>query len=732
MILAFIIAIPSVHNQLKARQSRTTVITGTVRDTDTKEPLGWTSVLILELNRAATAHEDGTFHFENLPAGTYSLKTFRLGYGSLVHRVTIQHGQTLRVDLELKNTPLSTETVVVVDSSAEQTSVIKPTEVIAGKRLQQQLSRTLAETLSKETGISQRTMGPAPARPVLRGLGGDRLLILEDGGRTGDISATAPDHAVVIDPLTADRVEIIRGPAALRYGPNTLAGTINVVRGQVPSSIVHHVHGAVSVQGETVNGGLAGGGVVNIPAGEFVLRMDAGLRNASDIHTPGGVLRNTSYRNYTTSLGGSLIQSWGFAGMAGGQYESKYGIPGGFVGAHPRGVTIEVERTHAQGKLELVNPFPGLKRIESEFGFTNYYHKELESTGTVGIEFGVMTWSGEAIAHTAPWSVFTAGVIGVSGEFRNFASGGFSSTPETDERNIAAFVFQEATFSGFSLQGALRVDARTVSPLKEDPSSRIGPIVRRSFTDVSASAGGVYDLGSNLFTGLTLMRSFRAPSIEELYSEGPHLAAYSFEVGNPALQAEHGFGVEWYLRYGSDDVRGQVTLFSNSLSQYIFPRNTGLLNFRTLLPLYQFTGMNALMRGAEASTEIKLTNTLVLGGSLSFVEGTLEETDSPLPMMPPLNGRVELRYSTNTLTAGFSARWSSRQNRVDQFEQPTSGYTILDAVAQYQFGSGAFFHTFILNMENIFNTEYRVHLSRVKSIIPEPGRNIKLLYKLFF
>lgn len=706
------------------------VLSGTVIDAETREPVGWTSVLLLEINRYVTAHENGFFIFPNLPPGRHTLKTYRLGYHQLIRTVTLTDRETLNVVLELRSTPLTTETIVIVgDPAGANGSVLKPVEVLTGKKLQQQLGRTLAETLSKEPGVTQRTMGPAPARPVLRGLGGDRLLILEDGGRTGDISATAPDHAVVIDPLTADRIEIIRGPAALRYGPNTMGGTINVVRGQIPSNNVGHLHGNLNLQAESVNRGFSGGGAVTGPVGPFAFRFDGSGRSASDIATPGGRLLNSSYRNYNASAGLSFVEEWGYAGIGGGTYVSRYGIPGGFVGAHPKGVRIELDRQHVQARTEWFEPFSWARRVEAEIAFTDYFHQEFESGGSVGIEFGVLTYSGEIAAQTPGWGPFSAGFIGLSAEYRDFAAGGFSFSPPTEEQNIALFLYEEVPLGALTLQGAVRYDVRRVRPREKD-SPRIGLIRERRFGDVSGALSAVYDFGGNVLGGWTIMRSFRAPSVEELFSEGPHLAAYSFEVGNPAMDAEAGWGTEAYVRFAGEQARGQATFFYNTIAGYIFPRNTGQINYRTLLPVYQFTGLSADFVGAEIVGETSVFSPLLAGFSVSSVHGTLRSTRSPLPMIPPLSGKVDVRYSSAQLSAGVVGRLAARQNRVDQFEQPTAGYAILDLIAQYQFSTASMFHTFVLNIENVLNREYRMHLSRVKSIMPEPGRNVKLLYKL--
>jgi iron complex outermembrane receptor protein len=709
------------------------VLRGRVMDAETGEALGWTALLIMELNRSAVAHEDGAFRFSNLPAGEFSLKCMRLGYQATIYKITIAPDDTVELLIELKSSPLTTETVVVIARTAGSlSSVIKPDEVFAGKKLQQQLGRTIAETVNNEPGISQRTMGPAPARPVIRGLGGDRLLILEDGGRTGDLSATASDHAVAIDPMTSERIEVIRGPAALVYGPNTLGGVINVVRGQIPSNALDHWHGHLSLQGETVNEGITGAASITGPLGPFVLRADGTTRRADDITTPVGTLTNSNIRTDNGSLGMSHIADWGYGGFSANAYRSRYGVPGGFVGAHPFGVRVDMQRRQYEAKAELVRPFSLVNRAEVSGTFTEYFHQEFESNGSLGTEFGVLTYHVGVMAFLDQWSVFSNGIAGVWGEYRDFAAGGFIFTPPTKERTLAAYLYEEVSAGDFTLQASLRFDARTVDPGETRASRLIGTVRKRTFGNVSGAAAGIYNLNSGWYGGLTFMRSFRAPGIEELFSEGPHLAAYSFEVGNPDLEEEVGFGTELFLRRVAERGRLQISLFRNVISGYIFPRNTGLVNTRTLLPVYQYSGRGALMAGGEFTFEWRLTQGLVGSGSLSYVRGSLRDTDTPLPMMPPLNGKLSLRYTTGLLTLGLVLRGSSSQSLVDEFEEPTAGYLAPDAFVHYQIMTGSALHTFALTLENISNREYRMHLSRVKSIMPEPGRSLKFYYRFYF
>jgi iron complex outermembrane recepter protein len=709
----------------------TGTITGIVRDRESLEPLGWTSVLLVELNRSTTAHEEGDFHFTRVPAGTYTLKAFRVGYQPLQLRLTLHANDSIDVMLAMTATAFVTESVVIEADSRSTERLVRPAVEISGRKLQQQLGRTLAETIDNEPGVAQRSMGPAPARPVLRGMGGDRLLILEDGARTGDLSATASDHAVAIDPMNAERIEIVRGPAALMYGANAMGGVVNVARGEIPTLRPDHVHDTASLQGETVNTGGAAGIELRVPAGPLALRGDASLRTTDDITTPAGVLRNTAIRTTGASLGASVPGAWGFAGASASTYTSTYGIPGGFVGAHPNGVDVDITRSQYGARAELL-PASLVQRIELDASYARYYHEEREASGIIGARFGVLTANAGARAHHAAIGPFSRGSVGVWTQWRDFAASGFVTTPASVERAFALYGMEEIPLGDLTLVASLRGDIADVTPDTERASRVIGSISRRSFASFSGGLSAVYDLGAGISAGASLLRTSRAPALEELYSEGPHLAAYSYEIGNPALAMEHGIGLDLFARYEGENHRASVTLFRTGFTGYIYPRNTGTINFRTLLPLYQFAGGDALLTGAETMAEWLFSSHWNVALTASYVHGTLSATGTPLPQMPPLTGKVSLRYTRGALVLGASLRTATAQHRTGEFEQPTAGYAVVDLLAQYQLSTGLFLHTLVLVAENLLDTEYRVHLSRVRSVMPEPGRNVKLLYRVYF
>jgi iron complex outermembrane recepter protein len=708
----------------------TATLAGTVVDVESGEPIGWATVAIVELARAERSHPDGSFHLPEIPAGTYTVRVSFLGYQTVEQTVTVPAESSISVKIALRSTALAGQTVVVNAEREALAAPYRPSETITGARLQQQLGRTLAETIAGEAGVSQRTMGPATARPVVRGLGGDRLQLLEDGAATGDLSATSSDHAVAIDPLNAERVEIVQGPQSLLYTANALGGVVNLVRHRIANSMPDRIHGTASLQGESVNIGYTGGVAASLPVGPLAVQLDASGRRAKDIRTASGTLGNTDYDAFNGSLGLSAMTAWGFIGAAGGLMRSDYGIPGGFAGAHEEGVRVEMEKEFAEGAFEVLPEASLLRRVEVHASYTRYQHREIESTGDIGTEYGLLSGEGSALAHHDTLGPFTRGSFGLRYEGRDLAANGVS-IPRTRESAFGAVAYEERSIDRWTLRGALRADHRILTPETSRLAS-IGRIERRTFTGASGSLGILYNTSPSMQLGVTAMRTFRTPTIDELYSEGPHLASYSYEVGNPALDAETGLGVEASARYADDRGHLSLAVFRNEIDGYIYPRNTGDTSFRLRLPIYQQTGAHVVMMGAEASAEWELLDKLVVSGSVSFVQGDLVEEDRPLPTIPPLGGRVGLRYAWSWLTVGASLRMASAQNRVAEFEEPTEGYVLADAYAQAQFVFGSVLHSLSLSLDNAGDTDYRSHLSRTKSIMPEPGRNVRLLYRLYF
>ncbi len=712
-------------------------LVGVVVDARTGEGLGWASLYIEKINSSVTAHEDGSFHFYDIPAGKYELLIFRVGYQDEDVIVQIAAKDTNFITIKLKYSPMSTEEIVVESDKFDVISAMQePVVEVSGKKLRQNLGVTIAKTLEGEPGLAQRTMGPAPARPVLRGLGGDRLLILEDGERTGDLSASSTDHAVVIEPMNAQRIEVIRGPAALIYGSNTIGGVINVSRGYVPATLPHRIEGTLSLQGESVNQGYAGGANLTIPLGKFATRFEGSYRKADDIESPNQTLQNTDIETKNATAGLSYFPQWGFLGASGSLYESEYGIPPDPNGGHPNGVRIDLNREHFESQSEIYPGLPWWYRTDLSYSYKRYKHTEFESNNQVGVRFGVVTHDVNVLTHFNEKGTFVHGEIGLWGEMRDYASSGLNFTPASKEYSYAGFLYGEHDLGRFGFSASLRYDHKSVVPHEEKVVDRADYslyIRQRDFGDLSGGFTVAYHTGAGFTVGSTLMRTFRAPGIEELFSEGPHLAAYAYEVGNSELGKENGFGAEVFLDYTGESLNWHLAVFRNDIKGYIFPQNTGRRSLRRAdLFLYQYVGEDALMTGFETTFDWHFYGPWSVLGVLSYVKGDLVEKGTPLPQIPPLNGRVGLSYESGSFSVQGGIRFADSQERVGEFETPTAGYVVLDLSAQYYFQALNFLHTLTFSIENATNTEYRQHLNRVKDIMPEPGRNIKLLYKVYF
>jgi iron complex outermembrane receptor protein len=713
-------------------------LAGRMLDAESSDPIGWVTVLVEDTERGQMTDEQGRFFFADLPAGRHVIQTLHISYHDTRFAVEITAGDTARVDLHIGHQELHLEGVHIEGQRvASPAPLVEPDVVFSGNKLRQNLSQTIAETIDYEPGIAQRTMGPAPARPVLRGLSGDRLLILEDGERTGDLSATSSDHAVAVDPMTTQRIEIVRGPETMLYGSNALGGVINVQRGYVPVERPESSGGTISWQGESVNGGLSLGlERVHPLGGSLALRADGSWRTAGDVSTPRGTLTNTDIQTGNAALGLSTVHAGGYAGGAIGVYQSDYGIPPDPNGGHPDGVTIEMERQHAELRAQWRRDIlMGAQTLDVHHTFSRYGHAEYEDSRALGMEFGVLTHNGGAQMRWTPSGARQHTALGFWYEYRNYAAAGLNFTPDAKEYAGALFSFSGWRSGPWQAQSALRADVRRIQPEGVRYSRRVGSIETRSFSGLSGGFSLQYQPHTHIATGAALMRTFRAPGIEELFSEGPHLASYAYEVGNSSLDSERAWGMEVFFEFRRDGDYMNIALFRNQIDGYIFPKNTGQRSWRRAdLFLYQTAGLDAIMHGVETSFAWHMTARWKTAGTLSYVQGILPELeDEAMPRLPPLQGRIGLTYEPlEALEWTGSLRWAAAQKRIGPFETPTDGYAVWDLSGQYNVYWRGHLHAFSLSLQNATDAVYRKHLNRIKELFPEPGRSARLLHKVFF
>ena len=709
-------------------------IEGVVRDAETGEPLAGANVSVVGSGTRAVTHGDGTFHLNGIVEGDYTLRAERLGYKGATIAVTTGDESPVVV-IELGRSPIALRRMVVTATISERGAeeALRPVSVMAGDELQRAMKATVAATLASMPGLADASTGPTVSQPVIRGLSGDRVLMLEDGTAVGDASNSGPDHTTALDPSSARRIEVVRGPGALLYGGNGLGGVINVIRDEIPSAVPHHFTGAATLQTQTVTGSVAGTATAFFGVAEQVpLRVEVAARAAGNLKTPEGTLPNTDGAMWSGAIGAARVADWGHMGASFRGYLNDYGIPGGFVGGHQEGVRIEMERTASKFQAVVDKPAGVFRDLRFDATHTWYEHREIEPPDILGTLFVQQKASGAVLGRHGGWGPFAAGAMGARLSWEDFGYGGGLYTPDTRRLKAALYLLEEVDLGPARIEWGLRYDWIRTDPLENEGDSDIGEIRDRNFDSFSGSLGVLYSHGSGLTLGTSAVHAFRAPDINELYSKGPHLAAHVFEVGNTALKGEIGRGIDVFLRFESDRVSAEVTGFHNDIRNYVYGEDTGRLNQRIPLRVYQFQGNDAVFTGFEARADIGLGRGLVLETAASSVTGSLKITGRALPLVPPLRGHVALKYERPLWFIRAEAEMAGRQDRIGEFESATDGYRLFNAAAGARLTLGGRLNVLTVSLDNATDIEYRNHLSRVKEIMPEAGRGLSVTYRVVF
>jgi iron complex outermembrane receptor protein len=704
-----------------------------VHDAETDEAVAGATAHLVEAGQYDVADETGAIEIEDVPYGEWRVEITRLGYRDATLDLEVDERERCYV-VHLVPTAHQTGEVVVTDarvlSFSEREARFR--SELAGAKLDRRMGATLAATLKNEAGFAMRSMGPAPARPVVRGLGGSRVVFAEDGVRIVDLSASSPDHATTVEPFVAERIEAKRGPKTLLHTTTAFGGVVDVKRGDLPVVKPERVGFEAGGYGESANLGGLYAAKVRAPAGAFAFTGEFAERRTGDLRTPEGTLDNSSIRTLDYAVGAGVFGERWRAGGSVREFRSDYGVPGGFVGAHPNGVDIEMFRRSYRAETEYRPSAAFVERATATFDRTYYTHTEFEKSGAVGAEFVARAYKGKASLTHRPLGALREGELLVSYEFRDLQMGGYVFTPPTTERRFAVALFEAVPLEGSSFQFGARYEYASATPKTGNPSSRIGWIRERDFHLFSASVTGVRELSDETFVGINLARSTRAPTPEELYSEGPHLAAYSYEVGDPDLPRERGFGGETFGGVETDEFKATVAAFWYEYDAHIAPRNTGEFNYQQLLPIYASAAAPARLTGGEASARWRPTAYFEAATHLDYTRGELIDEESPLPAIPPLKGRVEIATDVGAASFGASVDWAAEQRRVDRFEEPTAGYVVVNGHARYVREVGGATVALTFSADNLLDQPYRNHLSRVKSISPEPGRNFRLVLRAFY
>jgi iron complex outermembrane receptor protein len=636
------------------------------------------------------------------------------------------------------------EDAVVVTASPfdnhDELEMAQPASVLRGERLQRRQASNLGDTLSSEPGVHSSSFGPGSGRPIIRGLDGPRVRIMDNGLGSSDLSSVSPDHQATGEPINARQIEVLRGPATLLYGSGAIGGLVNVVNSRIPDSKIDGLHGNVDARGATGIREHAGSFALNGGAGSFAWHADGfkrktgdysipGRQNPNDPASPSGRLPNSATNSDGMALGGSFVGERGYIGLSYQDRASRYGIP------TPDNAQIDLHQHSWDVAGELADPLPGLSRARLKLRESDYRHDEIESTGKVGTSFKNKGGERRIELTHAPVAGWT-GVFGVQHESSTISAlGAEAIIPRTRNRETGVFLVEDVSWRDFHFELGGRLGNVSRSP--DDPSPG------RSFSLSSYSAGSIWKFTPGYALALSYTSGQRAPITEELYSNGAHVATGTFEVGNAGLGKERSRNIDLQLRKTAGAWRGKLGVFENRIKNYIFASSvdtngdgvpdrvadgfnaTGVIDPAGAFLLVNYLQAEARFRGFEGElawrADPKGFGARVFGDR---ADGRLSG-GANLPRIAPARVDFEADYKAGAFTTYGTLLHVYRQDRVAALESTTPGYTRLDAGVEYALKlSGEKAATLYLRGNNLLNRDMRVHTSFIKDFAPLPGRSL--------
>lgn len=598
--------------------------------------------------------------------------------------------------------------------------------------LEREISTTIAETIRNEPDVAIRSMGPAAARPVIKGLSGSHVEVTEDGSFSGDMSATSPDHAVASEVLTAHRLRVLRGPRILLHSYAAAGGVVQVERRDIPfvDSLegVRPLRGYVKWYGESAQPGYATAVEANANVLGLSLKGEFSGRNMGNMETPDGTLKNTEIENRSGALGAAYALGRFRLGASYRWFNSDYGIPGGFIGGHPNGVDIELWKRDLTIRGLYLPQHQATDTLDVTFRVNRYHHKEFEGKGSVGAEFAVNEDNLRVEKIMANLGPLFGTRLGLELDSRSVEMGGYVFTPPTHSYTSSFFVVTSlGGWPGLEITLSGRFGAAFFRP-RESVVADKESIEDRNFALWALDGEFSQRVGPGKFLTLDLFRTSRAPTIEELYNQGPHLAAYTYERGYSKLDAESGYGAELEFRTYGEIVELRAAAHGTWFMNHLAPRATGDTNWSQLLPIYQVRGDEALLFGGSAAVRTVAEQGLRAAASASYVRGVFRDKDwGDMPQIPPFKFHGELGYIWEHFQASAYSDFALAQKFVDRYEESTPGYVTVGLLAEIRWQLALAHYSLVFRADNLFDADVRNHLSRLKSVMPEKGRNFSIL-----
>lgn len=698
-------------------------------------PLAGVRIEVVEISRSTVTLDNGQYRLVNLPSGTYALSFTAIGYRPAVRRITVGEVD-LTLDVTLVQSAVEIAPVQVTASPLATTSLAspQPLSILSGDELRRGQRASLGAMLESQAGVRNLSTGSGIGKPVIRGLGSNRVLVLADGQRLEN-QQWGDEHGPNVETADAARIEVIRGPASVLYGSDALGGVINVIPPPLPDASGGRgfLSGSVGTAYNSNNREPEGSLSLEGASGGFGFRASASARRSGDIRTPLGALANSANESAGGTVTGGLRGGWG-------------SLTGTFASRRER---LEIhedpdeepefsgyQRVQAdRAKLTLNLPVGGSARFAVDAGFERNDRQEYEEAGAeeVGLGLTATTWTSDAHLHHVLGSR-VGGIVGLQLLRTGFGRYGEEVLiPENHMTNIGLYAFEQGEIGRWNLSAGLRFDHRRLAVEAEDALGvEAGTL---NWSAVTGNVGALYHLARNTALVANVGRGFRAPSAFDLFANGVHEGTVRFERGNPALATETSLNTDLAIRIQSEQVSAELGGFYNRIGGYIYPRPTADLDPESGFRIFDIVQGDARLYGMEAVVEWHASPVVHLRGTADYTNGHNLELDQPLPFIPPFRLTYGLRLEPElrgleSVHLGLNAENVTRQSRLDEADVAPPGYTLLHAGIGLSFPLAGRGVSVDLTARNLLNTEYASFMSRYKEYALDMGRNLALRVEL--
>ena len=713
-------------------------INGVILDYSDQKPISGANIYIKDGDLGTVSSELGAFtlSIDNLKKN--EIKISMIGYKDttlLINENNINN--KYKIYLNPKTIQIGG---ITVHSHKESRGDAAPSSIsMVGNKLKKNIISDLATTLTGESGVAVRTSGQATQRPILRGYSGDRFLITSDNFELGDMSNSTADHAVSLEISSAESIELIRGPETLVYGSNTVAGIINILTPAYKQKKLDNPNYKLLLGHESSNQSNLFSANINVPLKSYQFFTAYTKRVSNDQSSPLGNLENTALIKDDLTFAITKFRQKNYSTLQVKSFEMDYGIPGSPEG-HIDGVDLKLKNLSQKLLYHHEVSISSFKFLELEQCYIRYGHQEFvknETYASVDLKQNVFCLNASLIGNNLK--------IGVNYQNRDYLTKGFIWTPNSNETKMAFFGIKSKDVNNLKLQFSGRLEYRSIKPsVNNSFFSNIdaSKVQSRHFTLISFG-GSALNKWDNFSIYNHILYTSRAPKIEDLFSDGPHLGSYSYEIGEPTLDAENTIGFENTLSFFNEKNLLNLTTYLNYSSNFhVFQKmgegyepgadwiewGSGSSGW---LYKYKLNGLESIIYGFEPNTKLNLKYFNFLANA-SVCRGIDLKNDIPIAYIPPDLIRFQIEKNIHFLNNTLEIMFVSKQDKLGEFETQTNGYQLLNYNCSYTFSRNENFHQLIFQVTNILNETYYNHLSKIKMIMPEAGRGFNINYRMHF